>query len=133
MFRGFISGTDQSIQIRIPAHAAATATEKVALLYASFAIYVTAVRHIPDTIVTGANTNTTHINLIDAGSAGTGTTEQGNIDYVSATDTAELDSRAFTFTAFTLDSGDVLALQFEKVGSGLAIPAGLIVIEFQPR
>jgi hypothetical protein len=138
MVSGIITGTDQSYQVRVPAHAASTSTERVVLVYASFAMRIKAVRHVPDTIVTGANTNTTHLNLIDAGASGAGTTEMGNIDYVNGTDTPAEDARAFTtsgstFTAFTLDAGDVFSLQYEKVSNGLAIPAGMIVIEFEPR
>jgi hypothetical protein len=135
-----VAGKHYLVQ-RVPAHAAATATESLAVLFLGndSAIDVTAVYHVPDTVVTGADTNSTNLNLLDAGTGGAGTTELGHIDYALGTNTSALDARAFvtaaltTFTRYALPAGAVLALQYEKVGTGLAIPAGLLVVEFEPR
>jgi hypothetical protein len=89
--------------------------------------------HIPDTVCTGTATNYTNLNILNAGAAGTGTTEVANIDYLSGTATAELDARTFTsFVAFNVAALETIALQYEKVATGLLIPAGAIVIGYQP-
>jgi hypothetical protein len=128
----------QTIPVR--AHAAATATEEAALLwFPDSAIDITRAWHVPDDAITGADTNSTSLNLIDGGSAGSGTTEIANIDYVTGTDATANNEKAFvtaagtTFTKYALAAGSSLMLQYVKAGTGLAIPTGNIVIEFQPR
>ena len=121
------------VKVRIPAHAAATATEKVVLNYWDKGVYVLNAWHIPDTIVEGAATNYTNLNIQDEGTDGSGDTEKANIDYSDTVDTAAHDARSFAVTAWAQAAGSVTTLEFEKVSSGLAIPAGMIVIEFEYR
>lgn len=121
-----------TFRIQVPArtHAAATATEKLCLFIPEKAVRITAMYHVPDVAITGADTNTTHLNILDGGTDGTGTTEKANIDYVSGTDATALTTNDFSITAFNLDAGDSLILQYGKVGTGLLIPEGWIIIEY---
>ena len=125
---------------RILTHAAATATESRAVAYfASDAVDLTGCYFVPDEAITGDTTNRTNLNLIDAGTAGSGTTEIAHLDYATGTDGVAYDAQALatsaltTFTRYTLAAGAVVALEFEKVNTGVKIPAGLIVITYEPR
>jgi len=131
MIRGIAGVGSQVELIPVIAHAAATASELVPIWYAKFPCRVKAAYHVSPAI-TGADTNTTHLNLINAGTDGTGTDEVGNIDYVMGTDQAASDPQSFGLTAFNLAAEETLVLQYEKVGTGLAIPAGAIVLELEP-
>lgn len=121
--------------VMVPAHAAATATEALPIFKAPFACKIKAVRVVPGTAATGDNTNRTNYNLLDGGSAGTGTTELGNLDYATGTDAAvgvtqDVYAPADPDDYEALAAGDVLKLQMEKVGTGVALGATLCVIEF---
>lgn len=120
-------------QAQVRAHAAATATELVNIWQAPFKCKIRSVKLRPDAAITGADTNTTHANLLNGGVAGTGTTELGNIDFVSGTDAAvgeELDLYA-PASPTLVDAGTLLKVQLEKVSTGLALPQFLAVIEYE--
>jgi hypothetical protein len=98
------------------AHAAATATELHALWTCPHDFKVDGVNVIASVAVTGTDTNTTHINIMD------GATEKVNLDPVSGVDFVAHTRYAMTVTAWTLNAGDHLNVQLEKVGTGLALP-----------
>ena len=124
-----------SCETVVPSHAAATATEDTAIFYAPFACKVTAVRLVPGAAVTGANTNTTHLNLINRGADGSGTTELANYDLTSGNDLTAYDNKNLYTPASGLAvvAGGVLTLQEEKVGTGLLVPSLLAIVEFEPN
>jgi len=115
-----------------PLHAAATTTEAYPIFVAPFACKVMSVTVTPAAAATGDNTNRTNINLLNGGSAGTGTTELGNIDYATSTDAAVgVKQTLYSSTTGTaLAAGDVLKLQYEKVATGLALGANLVTIKY---
>ena len=117
----------------IPAHAAATATEKVNVFRAPFACKIVSVEVIPNAAATGDDTNHTNYNLLNAGTAGTGTTELGNLDYVTSTDAAVGVAQDIyrPASALSIAEGVILQIQIEKAASGLALGSGLIVVTFQ--
>lgn len=113
------------------AHAAATVTEVIAAWAAPYACRIKAVGFIPAAAVTGANTNTTHLNVINKGAAGSGTTEIGNYDLTSGNNLAATDVYWIaTGLTTAMAEDDVLALTAEKVGTGLDVPAGTFVIVY---
>jgi hypothetical protein len=117
----------------VPTHAAATATELVTIFRAPFDCKIVSVEIIPDAAITGADTNETNVNLINAGTGGAGTTELANIDFVSGTNGVAgtaIDLYSPT-DALALDAGTVLQLQLEKVGTGLALPRFLAIVTYQ--
>ena len=120
-------------QHAIPAHAAATATEKVNIFRAPFACKIVSVEVIPDAAATGDNTNSTHVNLLNAGTAGTGTTELGALDYATGTDAAVGVAQDVYRPAspLAIASGVILQAQLEKVSSGLALGRMLCVVTYQ--
>lgn len=114
-------------------HAAATATEKAFVFRAPFDAKIVSVEIIWDAAITGADSNTTHVNLLNAGTAGTGSTELGNIDYVSGTDAGAgvAEDLYSPDTPLSVDSGTILAVQLEKVGNGLLLPTGTVIVTYQ--
>jgi len=116
-----------------PQQTASDATNYWASWVAPFALTITGIDYVPSDAITGANTNTNHIN-VDALAAGT---EIANIDFVSGTDGAAGVASALTLTATTADlnlaAGAVVRVEVEEVGTGLgtALPAGVIVFKYR--
>jgi len=86
-----------------------------------------------DADVTGQDTNTFNLNLINRGTAGAGTAELANRDYVSGTNDSAYVLRELYKPSdpLTVDAGTVLDLQREKVGNGMDMPGlwGFVEIE----
>lgn len=113
------------VDVPFRSHAAADATEEY-LAIMPFACRLIDAAVYPAAAVTGQDTNTTHLNLINRGTAGTGTTELDAIDLVSGTDLT-VGANAFGLaTPVNLAAGAVIAFQMEKVGTGLLIPNGTV-------
>lgn len=109
----------------VPSVLAATATEAHPIFVAPFRckIPVDGVNFVPQAAVTGDNSNTKNLNVVNKGAAGAGTTEVGHKDLTTGVDLVAFDKTAITLTAATvLEAGDVLALQVEKVGTGVLLP-----------
>jgi cobalamin biosynthesis Mg chelatase CobN len=91
----------------------------------------------PHAAATGDNTNTTNLNLINKGAAGAGTTEVGNRDLPTGTNLVAMDEMTVPLNAtfvngVSLAEGDVLALQYEKVGTGLAVGPLQVNVDWEP-
>lgn len=117
--------------------AAATATQKDPIFTAPCKCRVTRVAVTPQAASTGDNTNTKNLNILNAGSDGTGTTEVGNKDLVTGTNLVALDETVVPLNTtyangVDLSEGDVLALQTEKVGTGVAVGPFLVSVDFVP-
>lgn len=102
--------------------------------YAPFDGTVTAVRFIPNTTLTGANTDSRTISVVNKGQAGAGTTAVASKAFTSGVNAAADDSTAITLSATAADlvvtAGDVLVVKSLHVGStGLADPGGLVEID----
>lgn len=99
---------------------------------------VTKVAYIPDSAITGANTETRTISVLNKGQAGTGTTSVASLALTSGVNAAVSDEKALTLNGTAANKevveGDVLAFKSLHSGStGLADPGGLIVVEVQPE
>ena len=124
-----LSGTHQ-LQVTTIAHAAATATEYVGVIQMPHAARVTAVRFHPFAAVTGADTNSTNLNVDTLVS--TTAAEIANVDLASGTDLAAKTTATLGSSLTTeLAAGDRVALECEKVGTGLDVPAGTFIVEYQ--
>jgi len=118
--------------------AVATATDAdVAVFVAPFDCTVTAVTYVANALLTGANTNSRTLNLRNKGQDGSGSTVVASKAFVSGVNAAAFDETAITLsgTAANLDlaAGDVLALQSDSVGTGLADPGGLLRVSVARR
>lgn len=134
---GYAPSHEYHAQAHIAAIAAATATQKDPIFCAPRACRVTSVSVIPQAASTGDNTNTKNLNVLNAGSAGSGTTEIGNLDLATGTDLVAFDEKAIPFNTtyedgVELAEGDVLVLQTEKVGTGVNVGPFLVQVDYVP-
>jgi hypothetical protein len=120
------------LQSRAPAVAAASdATSNVA--EAPFAGTVTEASYTADAAVSGANTETRTISVINRGSAGTGTTVVATLALTSGVDLVSGDEKQLTLSAtaanLVVAADDILAFKSTHSGStGLADPGGLVQV-----
>ena len=116
----------------VPAAAAGADSERN-VVDVEFAGIVSSVIYSPDTVLTGANTDSRTLVLVNKGQAGSGTTIVATKAFVSGVNAAADDETAITLSAtaanLVVAAGDVLAWQSTHVGAtGLADPGGLAVI-----
>lgn len=106
---------------------------------APFAGTVTEVTYAPDTAITGANTNSRTVSLINKGAAGSGTASVAALAFTSGVNATAFDEKALTLdtTDATSDgvyenrvvaAGDVLAFKSAAVGTGLNDPGGTVKV-----
>jgi hypothetical protein len=123
---------DRKIQATVAAAAAGVDNERN-IGTAPFAGTVTSVTYAPDTVLTGANTESRTIVLVNKGLTGVGTTVIASKAFVSTVNAPADDETAITLSvvagATTVAEGDVLAWQSTHVGAtGLADPGGLATV-----
>lgn len=121
-------------EVRVLAALAADATADQNVAVAPVTGTVTAVTYTPDTVLTGADTNSATLELINKGAAGAGTTQVAAKAFTNGVNAAAGDETAITLSAtpanLNVTAGDVLAFRRTKVGTGLATPAGLVRVTF---
>ena len=123
---------DHVHQVIIDPIAAGDATELQSLFVAPFTCKITGVTITPDAAATGDNTNTKNLNIHNRGQAGAGTTEIANLDLVTGVDLVARDEKTIgSGMSSAVASGDVIALQVEQVGTGVAIPRSIVKITYQ--
>ncbi len=129
----------QTATATVVAIASPTATVSYPIFAAPVPAKVTSVSFTPQTAVTGDTTNTVHLNVLNAGAAGSGTTEVGNLDLITSTDLVAFNDTNIPFNAtylspgVNLAEGDVLVLQRAKVGNALDMPLLNVRVEWVPR
>jgi hypothetical protein len=93
---------------------------------------VSGVTYTTVTAITGANTNTRSVSLVNKGQAGAGTTVIATLQFNSGVNTVAADEKAITLSSTASDlllvAGDVLQWQSTHIGTGIADPGGLVVI-----
>ncbi len=99
-------------------------------------VKITGVGFVPDTAITGDDTNYMTLKLINKELNGAGTVEvTAAKSYTSGVDVTNFteDSLTLSTTAANLlvDNGEVLALDKAEAAAGMDLPAGIIVLTFQ--
>mgnify|MGYP001573818186 CR=1 FL=1 len=123
-----VPGT-QYVTAYVPAQAAADVTAYVAAIHLPVRCTVVAAWHVCEEAVTGADTNSRNLNLDQADG-----TEKANVDYAAGENaTAGVRNAMSTITEFNEDEGDCLLLESEKVGTGLAVGAGILIVQYRSR
>lgn len=93
---------------------------------------VSAVTYAPVTAITGANTNTRSVSLVNKGQAGAGVVVVATIQYNSGVNAVAADENVVTLSGtpanLNLAAGDILQWQSTAVGTGIADPGGLVCI-----
>jgi len=124
------------LQHSSPAYAQA-AEGTVPIARAPFDCTVVSVNFIANAALTGANTNSRTLSLINKGTDGSGSTVVASKAFTSGVNAVAFDETVITNTVTTadldVDDGEVLALLSDAIASGLADPGGLIVIKIQRR
>jgi hypothetical protein len=91
---------------------------------------VAAVAYVPLTTITGANTNTRSVSLVNLGQAGAGSTVVATLQFNSGVNATAGQAKAITLSAtpanLLVTSGDVLQWQSTHIGTGIADPGGLV-------
>jgi hypothetical protein len=98
---------------------------------------VTGVSYTPDASITGANTNTRLIRVVNRGTTGAGTTVVASLQFDSGVNATAGDERALTLsgTAANLNvaEGEILAFESNAVGTGIADPGGFVQVVLTNR
>lgn len=98
---------------------------------------VSAVTYTPVSTITGANTNTRTIAVVNKGAAGSGTTSVASLALTSGNNITGFDEGALTLSvvagALTVTAGDVLAFTSTHAASGLADPGGKVRVTLVRR
>lgn len=115
-----------NFQVGLPAVAAATATSDIGIFRVPYALKLvagtTALSLIAGTALSGANTNTRHINVFKKVGSGS-LTEVASRDLVSGTNLA-IGANTLTLSAdIEFAAGDLIVVVSEKIGSGQDVPA----------
>lgn len=98
-----------------------------------YAATVGRVAYLPTSAVTGANTDTRTLTLVNRGAAGTGTTVVATLALTSGVNIAADDAKELTLSgvagATTVAEGDVLEFMSTHAGTnGLADPGGVVTV-----
>lgn len=121
-------------QAEVPAVSAA-ATLRTPIWEAPVAGKLTGASYTPSASVTGANTDTRTISIVNRTSAGAGSTSMASLALASGVNMTSGDEKALTLSGTAANlvfaAGDVLAFESVHAGNGLADPGGLVQIEYQ--
>lgn len=120
------------LSFNVPAVAQAT-DQTIAFLRMPFTGTIVSVNYAANADITGANTNTRRVALINKGLDGNGATVVAELQFNSGVNAADYDEKPVTLsgTVANLDvaEGAVLAWFSDSVGTGLADPGGAVVVE----
>lgn len=112
----------------------AGADATVAVAKAPFAGTVSLASYMPDATITGAATNNRTLTIQNRLQDGTGTTSVATLSMGNGTNIAAYDEGALTLSGtpanLAVASGDVLAFASVHIGTGIADPGGLVLVEF---
>jgi hypothetical protein len=120
----------ETYEFRNPAISTAANDATYAAVEAPYAGSLSGASYTPEADITGANTNYRQLKIINKGADGNGTTEMADLSFTSGVNATDYNETAFTLsgTAANLDfvAGDIIAVQSNGVGTGLADPGGLV-------
>lgn len=121
----------RTLEVTIPASAAAGTAQDQAVGVVPYAGTVTAVSFVPEADITGAATNFRTFRLVNKGQTGAGTTVIASLAFSSSSVTATaFDERALTLSAVagatTVAADDVLLWDETVSGTGLTAPGARV-------
>lgn len=122
----------QVLEQRIPPSATA-ATTPATLGLAKVTGTITSVEYFTDAAITGANTNTRRIDIINKAQNGAGAVVPASKQFNSGVNAVAFDNTDITLSGtpanLDVNEGDVLSCNSVAVGTGLADPGGLLRIK----
>lgn len=117
------------IEADVPAVSTAGNDDDTVIAQAPFDCTVTLVQYVAEAAITGANTNTRSVSLINKGQGGVGTTAVATLQFDSGVNATANDEKAVTLSAtpanLVLAAGDTLLWRSLHIGTGQADPGGL--------
>jgi len=122
---------ERTLQATLPALGAAVAGDQV-VGEAPFAGTVTSVSYTPEAAITGDNTNTRTMTLVNKGQSGSGSTVIATLAFTTGNNAAAFDEKQFVMSdvanATTVAAEDVLVAVETVAGTGLANPGGRVEV-----
>lgn len=101
---------------------------------APFAGSVSGVTYAPNADITGVNTNTRLVSLINKGQDGNGSTVIASLQFNSGVNALDFDDKDITLSvvanATNVAAGDILVWSSAAVSAGLADPGGLVTVTY---
>ncbi len=99
-------------------------------------VRLVSVGYIPEDTLTGANTNSMNVELRNKGADGTGATVVTTVkSFLSGTNanafTADAQTLSSTVADTDIDANETVVWRRTKVGTGLTMPAGVVIIGYQ--
>jgi|TARA_Y100000310_G_scaffold90153_1_gene87420 hypothetical protein len=128
------AGTRREALTVLPTHAAGDATISYPVFRAEGAVIIENVNVVYPIAITGADTNTHHINLDTRTAAYATPTEIGNIDHTNGNDaTANSVAALYETGTQALTDGMYLTVELEEIGTGGAVALGALGIQVDWR
>lgn len=129
-----MAGLQAPLVVRLSANMEATAAgaDAAQVVRAPIDGTVGAVTYVPEALITGVDTNSRTLQVVNKGQDGTGATVVATLALTSGKSAPAYDETALTLSAvagaLNVAAGDVLAIQTNHVGTGLADPGGLFTL-----
>lgn len=122
----------QKLQAKVIATATGADAE-VSMGEAPFAGTLTDASYTPDATITGVDTNSRTISIINKGASGTGTTSMASLALTNGVNATGYDEKPLTLSAtpanLVVAKGDIISYKSLHIGTGLADPGGLVQVE----
>ena len=120
----------QVIERNVPAVSTAGNDDDTVLGQAPFACTVTSVQYVPEAAITGADTNSRAVSLVNKGQAGSGSTTVATLALTNGVNAAANDEKTITLSGtaanLALAAGDTLQWRSIHVGTGITDPGGVV-------
>lgn len=123
----------QTFSAVVPAAAQAAGAETT-ILVAAYGATITSVTYVANTAITGADTHTRKVSLVNKKADASGTDEAAALQFNQGVDAAAFVGKAITngtLAKRTLAAGDVVTWASAKVGNGLADPGGTVIVTLE--
>jgi hypothetical protein len=118
------------IEADVPSVSTAGNDDDTVIAQAPFACTVTSVVYVPEAAITGADTNSRTVSLVNKGAAGSGTTTVASLALTSGVNATANDEKTITLSGtaanLVLAEGDTLQWRSIHVGTGITDPGGLV-------
>jgi hypothetical protein len=133
MANGYRPAQEYTNTMFMAAVAAGTATREDPIFRAPCRCRPRQVSVTPQAGSTGDNTNRKDLNIKNKGAAGAGTTIIGGVDLVTGVNLVAFDERVIPLTSNPiLETGDVLTLETEQNGTGVAVGPFVVAVDWEP-
>lgn len=118
------------IEADVPAVSTAGNDDDTVIFQAPFDCTVTTVEYVPEAAITGADTNSRTLSLVNKGQAGSGSTTVATLALTSGVNATAYNERTVTLSGtaanLVLAAGDTVQWRSIHVGTGITDPGGLV-------